>query len=69
MIRYGRTFNRFATKEDLKQFATKADLQLLRKDMETLRKDIERQISGAVNKMLIYMFGFATLIIGVLKYL
>lgn len=60
---------KFITKEEAKQFATKADLELLRKDMETMQRVLEKQISGAMNKMLIYMFSFATLIIGVLKYL
>ncbi len=42
---------------------------MLRKELESLGMGLETKISGAVNKILIYMFSFATLIIGVLKYL
>ena len=60
---------RFATKEDLKRFATKDDLEVLRAEMAAMKSDLERQISSAVNKMLVCMISMSALIVGMMKYL
>ncbi len=59
---------RFATKEDLAGFATKEDLVILRAEMAAMKSDLEKQISGAVNKMLICMISMSALIVGMMKY-
>ena len=60
---------RFATKEDLERFATKEDLEVLRAEMAAMKSDLEKQISGAVNKMLVCMISMSALIVGMMKYL
>jgi len=60
---------RFATKEDLERFATKDDLEVLRAEMAAMKSDLERQISSAVNKMLVCMISMSALIVGMMKYL
>ncbi len=60
---------RFATKEDLKRFATKEDLVVLRVEMAAMKSDLEKQISSAVNKMLVCMISMSALIVGMMKYL
>ena len=51
-----------ATKEDLKQFATKLDMKILKTDLET-------QIIWAVNRIVMFMFGLAVLVIAGFKLL
>ena len=60
---------RFATKEELKRFATKEDLEVLRAEMAAMKADLEKQISSAVNKMLVCMISMSALIVGMMKYL
>ena len=60
---------RFATKEDLERFATKEELMVLRAEMAAMKSDLEKQISSAVNKMLICMISMSALIVGMMKYL
>ena len=60
---------RYATKEDLGRFATKEDLEVLRAEMAAMKSDLERQISSAVNKMLVCMISMSALIVGMMKYL
>ena len=59
----------FATKEELKRFATKEDLEVLRAEMAAMKADLEKQISSAVNKMLVCMISMSALIVGMMKYL
>ncbi len=70
----------FATKEDLEvlkdslnakmeRFATKEDLKVLRAEMAAIKSDLEKQISSAVNKMLVCMISMSALIVGLMKYL
>jgi hypothetical protein len=60
---------RFATKEELERFATKEDLKVLRAEMAAMKSDLEKQISSAVNKMLVCMISMSALIVGMMKYL
>lgn len=71
---------RFATKADLEvlkdslnakmeRFATKEDLKVLRAEMAAMKSDLEKQISSAVNKMLVCMISMSALIVGMMKYL
>jgi len=60
---------RFATKEDFERCATKEDLVVLRAEMAAMKSDLEKQISGAVNKMMICMITMSALIVGMMKYL
>ena len=60
---------RCATKEDLERFATKEDLALVRAEMAAMKSDLEKQISSAVNKMMICMITMSALIVGMMKYL
>lgn len=59
----------FATKEDLKRFATKEDLVVQRAEMAAMKSDLVKQISSAVNKMMICMIGISALIVGMMKHL
>ncbi len=70
----------FATKEDLEvlkdslnakmeRFATREDLKVLRAEMAAMKSDLEKQISSAVNKMLVCMISMSALIVGMMKYL
>ncbi len=74
---------RFATKEDLEElksrvdslsakmerYATKEDLVVIRAEMAAMKSDLEKQISSAVNKMMICMITMSALIVGMMKYL
>ena len=60
---------RYATKEDFEQCATKEDLVVLRAEMAAMKSDLEKQISGAVIKMMICMISMSALIVGMMKYL
>ena len=62
-------FELCATKEDLERYATKEDLAVLRAEMAAMKSDLEKQISGAVNKMMICMITMSALIVGMMKYL
>ena len=59
----------FVTKEESKRFATKEDLVVIRAEMAAMKSDLEKQISSAVNKMMICMITMSALIVGMLKYL
>ena len=59
----------FVTKEESKRFATKEDLVVIRAEMAAMKSDLEKQISSAVNKMMICMITTSALIVGMLKYL
>lgn len=59
----------FVTKEESKRFATKEDLVVLRAEMAAMKSDLEKQISSAVNKMMICMISMSALIVGLMKYL
>ena len=60
---------RYATKEDFEQCATKEDLVVLRAEMAAMKSGLEKQISGAVIKMMICMISMSALIVGMMKYL
>ncbi|MYG84328.1 MAG: hypothetical protein F4192_03475, partial [Gemmatimonadetes bacterium] len=62
-------FELCATKEDLERYATKEDLVVLRAEMAAMKSDLEKQISGAVNKMMVCMITMSALIVGMMKYL
>ncbi|MXW04410.1 MAG: DUF1640 domain-containing protein [Gemmatimonadetes bacterium] len=62
-------FELCATKEDLERYATKEDLVVLRAEMAAMKSDLEKQISGAVIKMMICMISMSALIVGMMKYL
>ena len=59
----------FVTKEESKRFATKEDLVVIRAEMAAMKSDLEKQISSAVNKMMICMITMSALIVGMMKYL
>lgn len=59
----------YVTKEESKRFATKEDLVVLRAEMAAMKSDLEKQISGAVVKMMICMISMSALIVGMMKYL
>ena len=60
---------RYATKKDFERCATKEDLVVLRAEMAAMKSDLEKQISSAVNKMLVCMISMSALIVGMMKYL
>ena len=60
---------KLATKDDFERLITKEDLAVVRAEMAAMKSDLEKQISGAVNKMMICMITMSALIVGMMKYL
>ncbi|MDD9949881.1 MAG: DUF1640 domain-containing protein [candidate division Zixibacteria bacterium] len=60
---------RIALQAYLEKLATKEDLAVVRAEMAAMKSDLEKQISGAVNKMMICMITMSALIVGMMKYL